>query len=44
MAAELHCLAKALGKLDARRATGKVGLNLLTGAGRKLQVQILGQE
>jgi hypothetical protein len=37
-AAEFHGFAKAFGKLDARRATGKVSFDLLAGVGWKLQV------
>ena len=44
MATEFHGLAKAFGKFNARRATGNVGFHLLAGVGRKLQVQILGQQ
>src|ERR1039458_2135568 len=43
-AAELYRLAEAFGKLDARRATGKVSFDLLAGIGRKLQVQIIGKQ
>lgn len=37
-AAELYRLAEAFGKLDARRATGKVSFNLLAGIGRQFQI------
>src|ERR1700690_1288557 len=42
--AKLKGFAKAFGKLDARRATSDVGFDRVAGVGRKLQVQILGQE
>ena len=44
MAAKVDCLAEALGKLDARRASCKVSLDLLAGVGWQLQVEIFGQQ
>src|ERR1039457_114443 len=43
-AAEFHRLAEALCKLNARRTPGEVSFDFMAGAGRKLQVQILGQQ
>src|ERR1035441_8262742 len=43
-AADFYRFAEAFGKLDARRAPGKVSFDLLAGIGRQLQIQIIGKQ